>query len=86
MSFKAGFAYQPLQALKKYKAMQNSKFILPKGIVLCNVCGCAQPLSATTVFLDGHMCDVHKPPVDAQLSAEAKQRHRFISQQSKQGA
>jgi hypothetical protein len=64
--------------------MQNTQhFSLPNGIVQCDLCGCMQPLSQTTTYEDGHICNVHVSAVEAQLTAEAQQR-TILEQQSKQ--
>ena len=57
-------------------------FTLPNGIVQCDACGCYQPLSNTKSYLDGQICIVCVPGVEAQLDAEAQQRS-ILSQESK---
>ena len=51
--------------------MQHSQFILPKGYVSCDLCGCIQPLSGVISYLDGQVCTAHKHQIEAQLDVEA---------------
>lgn len=57
----------------------------PPGYVQCDLCACIQPLSAVITYLDGHVCAVHKPQIEAQL-AHGQQPYNYgatIRQQKK---